>query len=63
MCLCASTAVFCGCYFISHATAIVTIVRPADSDFRLVDRFVTQIERIQTLDELEKLTSEVVDAT
>ncbi|MEA9987056.1 ATP-binding protein [Subtercola sp. RTI3] len=47
---------------IAHATAIATIVRITGGNFRLVDRLVTQIERIQSLNKLTELTPEVVDA-
>ena len=47
---------------IGHATAIATIVRMTGGNFRLVDRLVTQIERIQKLNRLDGLTPEVVDA-
>jgi AAA domain len=47
---------------IAHATAISTIVRITGGNFRLVDRLVTQIERIQALNQLSDLTPEVVDA-
>jgi DNA transposition AAA+ family ATPase len=47
---------------IGYATAIATIVRVTGGNFRLVDRLVTQIERIQALNELDDLTPEVVDA-
>jgi DNA transposition AAA+ family ATPase len=47
---------------IGHATAIATIVRVTGGNFRLVDRLVTQIERIQQLNKLDRLTPEVVDA-
>lgn len=47
---------------IAHATAIATIVRITGGNFRLVDRLVTQIERIQELNKLTNLTPEVVDA-
>jgi hypothetical protein len=47
---------------IAHATAIATIVRITGGNFRLVDRLVTRIERIQSLNKLTELTPEVVDA-
>lgn len=47
---------------IGHATAIATIVRVTGGNFRLVDRLVTQVERIQKLNKLDGLTPEVVDA-
>lgn len=43
-------------------TAIATIVRITGGDFRLVDRLVTQIERVQAVNHLGSLTPEVVDA-
>ena len=47
---------------IAHTTAIATIVRITGGNFRLVDRLLTQIERIQALNKLDTLTPEVVDA-
>ncbi|WP_081747297.1 AAA family ATPase [Arthrobacter sp. Br18] len=47
---------------IAHATAIATIVRITGGNFRLVDRLLTQITRIQALNKLETLTPELVDA-
>ena len=47
---------------IAHTTAMATIVRITGGNFRLVDRLVTQIERIQVLNQLNALTPEVVDA-
>ncbi len=46
---------------IAHATAIASIVRVTAGNFRLVDRLVTQIERIQAVNQLDTLTPEVVD--
>lgn len=47
---------------IGHDTAIATIVRITTGNFRLVDRLLTQIERVQAVNELETLTPEVVEA-
>lgn len=47
---------------VAHATAIATIVRITAGNFRLVDRLLTQIERVQTVNNLESLTPEVVEA-
>ncbi|MHA7174871.1 AAA family ATPase [Arthrobacter monumenti] len=47
---------------IAHTTAIATIVRITGGNFRLVDRLLTQIERIQVLNKLDTLTPEIVDA-
>jgi hypothetical protein len=47
---------------IAHAAAIATIVRITGGNFRLVDRFLTQIERVQSLNKLEMLTPEIVGA-
>ena len=47
---------------IAHATAVATIVRITGGNFRLVDRLLTQIERVQTVNGLDTLTPEVVDA-
>ncbi|MGJ9403700.1 hypothetical protein [Arthrobacter sp. KK5.5] len=44
------------------ATAIATIVRITGGNFRLVDRLITQIRRIQALNKLDTLTPELVDA-
>ncbi|MFD1504315.1 hypothetical protein ACFSBG_01325 [Georgenia yuyongxinii] len=47
---------------IAHATAIATIVRITAGNFRLVDRLLTQIERVQAVNDLHTLTPEIVDA-
>ncbi|GAB3249259.1 TniB family NTP-binding protein [Arthrobacter pigmenti] len=47
---------------VAHATAIATIVRITAGNFRLVDRLLTQIERVQTVNGLDVLTPEVVEA-
>jgi DNA transposition AAA+ family ATPase len=47
---------------LAHATAVATIVRITAGNFRLVDRLLTQVRRIQTLNHVETLTPEVVDA-
>ena len=47
---------------IAHATAIAAIVRITGGNFRLVDRLLTQIARIQNLNNLDTLTPELVDA-
>ena len=46
---------------IGHATAIAAVVRVTGGNFRLVDRLVTQIERIRKLNKLDGLTPEIVD--
>jgi DNA transposition AAA+ family ATPase len=46
---------------IAYATAIATIVRITGGNFRLVDRLLTQIERVQTVNDLTVLTPEIVD--
>ena len=46
---------------ITHATAIATIVRITGGNFRLVDRLLTQIDRVQTVNSLTGLTPEIVD--
>jgi len=47
---------------IGHDTAIATIVRITAGHFRFVGRLLTQIERVQTVNELETLIPEVVEA-
>ena len=47
---------------LAHASAIATIIRITGGNFRLVDRLLTQVRRIQTLNHLDTLTPEVVDA-
>ena len=47
---------------LDHATAVTTIIRITGGNFRLVDRLLTQIHRIQTLNQLDSLTPEIVDA-
>jgi DNA transposition AAA+ family ATPase len=47
---------------LAHATAVATIIRITGGNFRLVDRLLTQIKRIQTLNNLDVLSPEVVDA-
>ena len=46
---------------IAHATAIATIVRITGGNFRLVDRLLTQIDRVQKVNGLTGLTPEIVD--
>ncbi|MBP2385164.1 AAA family ATPase [Paeniglutamicibacter kerguelensis] len=46
---------------VDHATAIATIVRIIGGNFRLVDRLLTQIDRVQTVNGLTGLTPEIVD--
>lgn len=46
---------------LAHATAIATIVRITGGNFRLVDRLLTQIERVQTVNSVTGLTPEIVD--
>lgn len=47
---------------IAHTTAVATIVRITGGNFRLVERLLTQIRRIQTVNNLETLTPETVEA-
>lgn len=47
---------------IAHATAIAAIVRTTGGNFRLVDRLLTQIERVKAVNDLHALTPEIVDA-
>ncbi|WP_026820632.1 AAA family ATPase [Arthrobacter castelli] len=47
---------------VAHATAVATIVRITAGNFRLVDRLLTQIERVQRVNDLDALTPEVVEA-
>ena len=47
---------------LAHATAVATIIRITGGNFRLVDRLLTWIHRIQTLNQLDSLTPESVDA-
>lgn len=47
---------------LGNSTAVATIARITGGNFRLVDRLLTQIRRIQTLNHLDALTPEVVDA-
>ncbi|MGJ9407421.1 AAA family ATPase [Nesterenkonia aurantiaca] len=47
---------------VAHATAIATIVRITAGNFRLVDRLLTQIERVQMVNDIDTLTPEVVEA-
>ena len=47
---------------IAHATAVATIVRITGGNFRPVDRLLTQIERVQTVNGLHALTPEIFDA-
>ncbi|MDV5999540.1 AAA family ATPase [Kocuria rhizophila] len=47
---------------IAYATAVATIVRITQGNLRLVDRILTQIHRLQTINSLDTLTPEVVDA-
>jgi len=47
---------------IAHATALATIARITAGNFRLLDRLITQIERVQTINDLHILTPELVDA-
>ncbi|MFZ4896470.1 AAA family ATPase [Plantibacter sp. Mn2098] len=46
---------------VAHATAVATIVRITAGNFRLVDRLLTQIERVTALNQLTEITPEVVD--
>ncbi|MBN9607935.1 MAG: AAA family ATPase [Actinobacteria bacterium] len=47
---------------IARAAAIAAIVRTTGGNFRLVDRLLTQIRRIQAVNDLHALTPETVDA-
>lgn len=47
---------------LGNSTAVATIARITGGNFRLVDKLLTQIRRIQTLNHLDALTPEVVDA-
>lgn len=47
---------------VAHATAIATIVRITSGNFRLDNRLLTQIERVQTTNDLGELAPEVVEA-
>lgn len=47
---------------VAHATAVATIVRITGGNFRLVNRLLTQIERVQIVNDLDTLTPEVVEA-
>lgn len=47
---------------IAHAAAVASVVRITGGNLRLVDRLLTQIKRVQTLNSLESLTLETVDA-
>lgn len=47
---------------LGYSTAVATIARITGGNFRLVDRLLTQVRRIQTLNHLDALTPEVVDA-
>ena len=47
---------------VAHATAVATIVRITAGNFRLVERLLTQIQRIQTVNGLDTLTPEIVEA-
>jgi DNA transposition AAA+ family ATPase len=47
---------------LGYTTAVATIARITGGNFRLVDRLLTQVHRIQTLNHVDALTPEVVDA-
>ena len=47
---------------VAHAAAVAAIVRITAGNFRLVDRLLNQIERVQTNNDLAELTPEVVEA-
>jgi Holliday junction resolvasome RuvABC ATP-dependent DNA helicase subunit len=47
---------------LAHATAVATIVRITAGNSRLVNRLLTQVRRIHTINQIETLTPEVVDA-
>ena len=46
----------------TQAVAIATIARITGGNFRLVDRLLTQIQRILTINQLATVTPEVVEA-
>lgn len=46
---------------IAYATAIRTFVRIPGGNFRLVDRLLARIERVQTANGLTALMAEIVD--
>lgn len=47
---------------LAHATAAAAIVRITGGNFRLVDRLLIQVQRIQKLNRLTALMPEIVDA-
>lgn len=47
---------------LGYSTAVATIARITGGNFRLVDRLLTQVRRVQTLNQINALTPEVVDA-
>jgi DNA transposition AAA+ family ATPase len=47
---------------LAHATAVATIVRITAGNSRLVNRLLTQVRRIHTINQIETLTPQVVDA-
>jgi DNA transposition AAA+ family ATPase len=47
---------------LGYSTAVATIARITSGNFRLVDRLLTQVHRIQALNRLDALNPEVVDA-
>lgn len=46
----------------AQAAAITTVARVTGGNFRLVDRLLTQIERIRQINHLPTVTPEVVEA-
>jgi Holliday junction resolvasome RuvABC ATP-dependent DNA helicase subunit len=47
---------------LAHSVAIATVARITGGNFRLVDRLLTQIQRIREINHLHAVTPEVVEA-